>query len=204
MACRGKTPLPARRHQRRVAVVQSEALTDDSQLQVPAGPAAKAPRLSWTPTAEPLGKCSPSRSDELRVLLGGRDPDPPPGEVPEAAGAGDADGGAVGGCSGMGSGVPCGRRGSPLIRLWLWIQRRRRRQRPGLWSLGSWLGSCRRGGREASDVGQATPRTVGEEGWRPIEPALSTQSPSAGTDRKHVPGLPPRPPPTYLALMLLN
>lgn len=44
------------------------------QLQAPVGPAAKMPRLSWTPRAEPLGKCSPGRSGKLRKLPGVRDP----------------------------------------------------------------------------------------------------------------------------------
>lgn len=37
--------------------------------------AAKVPRFPWTPRAEPLGKCSPDRSGNLRKLPGVSDPD---------------------------------------------------------------------------------------------------------------------------------
>lgn len=45
------------------------------QLQIPAGAAAKVPRLSGTPRAEPLGRCSPGRSGNLHKLPGASDPD---------------------------------------------------------------------------------------------------------------------------------
>lgn len=80
------------------------------QLQVPAGAAAKVLRLSGTPRAEPLGRCSPGRSGNFHKLPGAGDPDTCQGN-----GSGGGGGrGRVGiegrrswaeGCGGMGAGV---------------------------------------------------------------------------------------------------
>lgn len=108
------------------------------QLQVPAGPAAKVPRLSWTPRVEPPGKCSPGRSGNLRKLPAVSDLDTHRQMAPAEAGRGwgwKGDGGEQRAAEGGGR-RPAGR-DSPFIRLWLWIRRLRLLPRRGLRSLGS-------------------------------------------------------------------
>ena len=73
-------PVASRRHQPLTAPPavgsrKCRACALSRQLQVPAGPEAKVPRLSKTPRAEPLGKCSPGHSGNLRKLPGVSDPD---------------------------------------------------------------------------------------------------------------------------------
>lgn len=63
-----KTPTPHSAPSGGTTEVLGGALS--SQLQVPAGPAAKVPCLSRTPRAEPLGKCSPGRSICAVSLVG--------------------------------------------------------------------------------------------------------------------------------------
>lgn len=110
------------------------------QLQVPAGAAAKVPRLSGAPRAEPLGRCSPGRPGNLHKRPG--DPETRR-EMARAGAEAEAEGGwgwkgdGVGQrAAGDGGRRPEGR-DTPFIRLWLWIQRLRLLPRPGLRTLGS-------------------------------------------------------------------